>query len=135
MAMDRKEDCNMRRRSILGPILLITIGVLFALDYIWGKWDFSQTWPVILVVIGTVKLIERVVWEDQGYNNNGPRHWGPPWSHGTPPNPGAYPGAVPPPPPPGTAQTATPPPSATPEYPVYPSSMESGSKSGDGHAS
>src|SRR5580658_493906 len=95
-----KEASNMRRRrSVLGPILLITIGVLFALDYIGNRWDFSQTWPVILVVIGVVKLFERMVWDDSSYYGNGPRPWGPPWSHQatpTPPNASAYPGAVPP---------------------------------------
>ena len=133
-----------RRRSILGPIMLITVGVLFAMDYIWGRWDFSQTWPVILVVAGLVKLLERVVWDDPGYSyGNGPRPWGPPWGPGTPPagmppNPGAYPGPIPPPPP-GTAQAAPPspppPPGATPEYPTYPSYPSSSSESGDGHAS
>lgn len=132
-----------RRRSILGPILLITIGVLFALDYIGNRWDFSQTWPVILVVIGLVKLFERMVWDDPYYYGNGPRPWGPPWSHQAqqpPPNSSAFPGAVPPPP--GTAQAAPPPPppSATPEYPSYPTypptSSEHGSGgAGDGHAS
>jgi hypothetical protein len=141
-----------RHRSTLGPILLITIGALFALDYIDGRWSFSQTWPVILVVIGIVKLVERMVWDD-GYYGNGPRPWGPPWSHqatqqatNTPPGSTAYSGAVPPPP----HAAPPPPPGATPEYPTYPtyppasggSSLsehglnQSGSKQpGDGHAS
>ena len=130
-----------RRRSILGPIVLITVGVLFALDYIGNRWDFSQTWPVILVVIGIVKLFERMVWDDPAYYGNGPQPWGPPWTHQAPPAPnsGAYPGTVPPPP--GTAQAAPPPPpqpAGTPDYPTYPSypsSTELGNKPGDGHAS
>jgi hypothetical protein len=115
-----------RRRSILGPILLITIGVLFALDYIAGKWSFwSETWPVILVVIGIVKLAERMMWDDHAfYYNNGPRPWGPGAGPGGP----ATPGAVPPPPP--GAPGATPPTvntssaagdsASVTEYPAYP---------------
>ena len=55
-----------RVRSVAGPVILITLGVLFALDYIWGRWSFSQTWPVILIVLGAVKLVERLA-SDQGH--------------------------------------------------------------------
>ncbi len=45
-------------RSIAGPALLITIGVLSLLDNLHGPgWD--RTWPVILLVIGIIKLMER----------------------------------------------------------------------------
>ena len=40
--------------------VLITVGVLFALDHIWNTWAFRDTWPVILIVIGTVKIFERM---------------------------------------------------------------------------
>jgi len=132
-----------RRRSILGPILLITIGVLFALEYIWGKWSFwGETWPVILVVIGLVKLFERMVWEDHGSYYDG-RQWG----SGAPAGTTAYPTGYPtgysdavPPPPAGTSQSAPPPPpaaasSTTPEYPAYPTYPTSSGDPGDGHAS
>lgn len=87
----------MHRRSIMGPIILITLGVLFSLDYIWGMWDFWRTWPILLVVIGIVKLVERMAWEDHAYQPpnyppnftpGGPRPWAPP---------------PPPPPPAGTS--------------------------------
>ena len=55
-----------RTRSITGPVMLITIGALFALDYIWGRWSFSQTWPVILIVLGAVKLAQRLA-SDEGH--------------------------------------------------------------------
>ncbi len=49
-----------RARGLAGPLLLITVGVLFALDHIWGLWRFSQTWPVILIVLGAVKVVQRL---------------------------------------------------------------------------
>ena len=45
--------------AIRGPILLITVGVLFALDHN-GGYGFRQSWPVLLVVVGILKLLERV---------------------------------------------------------------------------
>ncbi len=44
--------------AIRGPILLITIGVLFALDYSSGI-RFWKTWPVLLIVLGVLHLLER----------------------------------------------------------------------------
>lgn len=43
-----------------GPVLLITIGVLFAIQQA-GLLSFSRTWPLILIVLGIMKLIERLV--------------------------------------------------------------------------
>src|SRR6266404_9279666 len=88
----------MRRNRILGPIILITIGVLFALDNIWGIADAWRFWPVILIVIGVVKLIDRLGYDDRGAYYGQPRPWGPS-------SPPASPPASPPPPPstvPGT---------------------------------
>ena len=45
--------------AIRGPILLITVGVLFALDHNGGH-GFRQSWPLLLVVAGILKLLERV---------------------------------------------------------------------------
>ncbi len=42
-------------QAIRGPIILITIGVLFAFDR-FTQFRFSQTWPVLLIVIGLLKL-------------------------------------------------------------------------------
>jgi Domain of unknown function (DUF5668) len=47
-------------QAIRGPILLITLGVLFAIQQA-GILAFSRTWPLILIVIGVTKLIERAV--------------------------------------------------------------------------
>jgi hypothetical protein len=45
-------------RAVRGPIILITIGTLFALDH-FTPWGFQQTWPVILIVIGLLTLMGR----------------------------------------------------------------------------
>ena len=85
-----------RNRSILGPIVLITIGVLFAMEHVWGMWSFWRTtWPVVLIVIGLVKLLERIGFETYDPAPPPPRPWGPPGPPLTPP-------IVTPPPPPGT---------------------------------
>ena len=44
--------------AIRGPILLITVGVLFVLDHN-GGYGFRQSWPILLVVVGILKLLER----------------------------------------------------------------------------
>jgi hypothetical protein len=45
------------RRGLMGPVILITIGVLFLLQEMHVA-SFSHLWPVILLVIGVVKLLE-----------------------------------------------------------------------------
>jgi len=44
--------------AIRGPILLITLGTLFAIDHM-GSFSFTRTWPVLLIVLGVLKLLER----------------------------------------------------------------------------
>lgn len=51
-------------QAIRGPILLITIGVLFAVQQS-GVLPFSHTWPLLIIVIGVLKLIERMVAQPQ----------------------------------------------------------------------
>lgn len=43
--------------AIRGPIMLITLGVLAAIDQFGGV-TFWRTWPVLLIVIGILKLAE-----------------------------------------------------------------------------
>jgi hypothetical protein len=45
---------------IRGPVILIALGVLFAIDQ-FGSYSFSRTWPVLLILFGLLKLLERVV--------------------------------------------------------------------------
>jgi hypothetical protein len=46
-------------QAIRGPILLISLGVLFAIHQA-GILSFSRTWPLIIIVIGLMKLFERM---------------------------------------------------------------------------
>ncbi|MGP8245601.1 MAG: LiaI-LiaF-like domain-containing protein [Bryobacteraceae bacterium] len=80
-------------RSIRGPVMLITVGVLFALQN-FTPYGFEQTWPVLLVVAGLLSLLGRVA---------------------APPPPPVNP-AAPPPYPPYTWPTATPPPPPAGDY-------------------
>jgi len=42
-----------------GPILLITVGVLMVIAYN-TPFSFSHTWPVLVIVFGLLKLLERM---------------------------------------------------------------------------
>ena len=84
-------------RAIKAPIMMITVGVLFALDS-FTPLSFSRTWPVLLVVAGLLSLGRR------SCRYNPPRgryqyraQWGPP-----------QPATPPPPPPPAAPTTAGP---------------------------
>jgi len=44
-------------RAIRGPLLLITLGTLFAIDH-FGHFSIWRTWPVLLIVLGVLKLVE-----------------------------------------------------------------------------
>ena len=46
-------------RAVRGPIILITIGTLFALDH-FTNYGVHQTWPVILIVVGLLTLAGRM---------------------------------------------------------------------------
>jgi len=44
-------------RGLMGPAVIITIGVLFLLDQMRGGYlSFGNTFPVILIVIGAISL-------------------------------------------------------------------------------
>ncbi|HEU0138582.1 MAG TPA: hypothetical protein VFQ79_02680 [Bryobacteraceae bacterium] len=47
-------------QAIRGPILLIALGVLFIVDHAGGP-PFRQTWPVLIILFGLLKLLERAV--------------------------------------------------------------------------
>ena len=44
--------------AIRGPILMMALGGLLALDSMGGM-SFHRTWPVLLIVFGVLKLAER----------------------------------------------------------------------------
>jgi hypothetical protein len=58
--MSNRIHCACRRctiRGMMGPAILITVGVLFLLDQMrHGYFSFSNTFPVILIVIGAISL-------------------------------------------------------------------------------
>ena len=57
--MSDRIRCNCRRctiRSLMGPAVIITVGILFLLEQTRSGFSFGQTWPVILVVIGIISL-------------------------------------------------------------------------------
>jgi hypothetical protein len=44
-------------RGLMGPAIIITVGVLFLLDQMrGGMFSFGNTYPVILIVIGAISL-------------------------------------------------------------------------------
>ncbi len=45
-------------RAVRGPLMLIALGSLFALDY-YANYPFTRTWPFLLIVFGILKLLER----------------------------------------------------------------------------
>ncbi|MGB7846751.1 MAG: DUF5668 domain-containing protein [Candidatus Acidiferrum sp.] len=52
-------------RGLMGPAILITLGVLFLLHQLQGgRFDFGSTWPVLLVVIGLLLLASSVAPRD-----------------------------------------------------------------------
>jgi len=46
-------------QAIRGPIMLITLGSLVAMDY-FDMYGFSRTWPLLIIVFGVLKLLEKV---------------------------------------------------------------------------
>jgi hypothetical protein len=54
----RKSGADLRNRSIAGPALLVTLGLIFLMDNLHGP-DWQRTWPFILLVLGILKLMER----------------------------------------------------------------------------
>jgi hypothetical protein len=46
-------------QAVRGPILLIALGSLAAMDNFLGV-DFTKTWPALLILGGLLKLLERM---------------------------------------------------------------------------
>jgi len=72
-------------QAVRGPIMLITLGSLVAIDYA-GVYGFWRTWPILIIVFGVLKLLERASAKPA-----------PPYTPNYPGNyPGQYPGNTPP---------------------------------------
>jgi len=49
----------MLMRAVRGPILLMALGILMSLHR-FQDISFSKTWPVLLILLGLMKLFERM---------------------------------------------------------------------------
>ena len=47
-----------RRGGLVGPAILITVGTIFLMDRWFPDFSFHRLWPLILIVIGLVRLLE-----------------------------------------------------------------------------
>jgi hypothetical protein len=78
-------------QAIRGPVLLVTLGILFAVHQA-GVLSLSRTWPLVIIVIGIMKLLERAgapahAWPNQpasGYPTSGAPPYGPQGGTGQP---------------------------------------------------
>jgi hypothetical protein len=89
--MSDRVRCSCARctiRGMIGPAVVITIGVLFLLQEVRGGYfGFDNTYPVILLVIGAILLASSLA-SNEGHVSSAP----PP----APPAPGSTPGLPPP---------------------------------------
>ena len=63
MADAQKVSCpcaQCRLRGLMGPVVLITIGVLFLLGE-YTRYGFFDLWPILLIVIGAVLVGQSMV--------------------------------------------------------------------------
>jgi hypothetical protein len=47
-------------RAVRGPLMLIAVGTLFALDH-FDQYKIWQTWPTLLILLGLLILAERAL--------------------------------------------------------------------------
>jgi fatty acid desaturase len=47
-------------QAVRGPIMLIALGTLVAMDY-FGVYGFGRTWPVLIILFGILKLLEKML--------------------------------------------------------------------------
>lgn len=69
----RNRTCHCLRcssHSLMGPAVLITIGVLFLLEQL-HVMQFGRSFPILLIVIGVVKIAQRSA-PDTGHIQPGP---------------------------------------------------------------
>lgn len=63
MANGQKNVCRCgacQVRGLMGPIVLITLGVLFLIGQ-YSRYGFWELWPVLLIVIGAVLVAQSLV--------------------------------------------------------------------------
>jgi len=52
-------DSHSLVQAVRGPLMLITLGSLIAMDY-FAVYSFWRTWPILIIIFGVLKLLERV---------------------------------------------------------------------------
>ncbi len=55
-----KDSYGYGARAFRGPIMIITVGILFALNN-FTPYSFGETWPVLIIVAGLISLLGRSV--------------------------------------------------------------------------
>jgi LiaI-LiaF-like transmembrane region len=92
-----------RAHGFMGPVVLITIGVLFLLDQLGhSHWmDFGSTWPALLIVIGLIMFLQH----NASAEGHVPREWPGRPGQPMPPYPPPPPVVTPPPVPPAGSIT------------------------------
>ena len=88
--MSNQVHCNCQRctiRGLRGPVIVVTIGVLFLLQEMRGGFfDFSNTYPVIIIVIGLLSLASALA-PSEGHICTAPIPPGVPPAPAVPPSP------------------------------------------------
>ncbi|MBV8781762.1 MAG: hypothetical protein JO353_10230 [Phycisphaerae bacterium] len=54
----RCQCARCRLSGLMGPVILITLGVLFLVGQYSHRYSFTDLWPILLIAIGAVKLLE-----------------------------------------------------------------------------
>lgn len=62
-------------RAVRGPLLLITLGTLLLLDR-FTYFGFSQSWPILVILLGALKLGERAALHAGDNRTQGPQAGG-----------------------------------------------------------
>ena len=77
-----------RRGGLVGPAVLITVGAIFMADRWWPGMSFHRLWPLILIVIGIVRLLEHSMSSGDTVYPAPPQNPPPPPNAPTPPGSG-----------------------------------------------
>jgi hypothetical protein len=89
--MSDRIRCSCQRctiRGLMGPVVVVTVGVLFLLSEMRGSFfDFGNTYPVILIVIGLISLASALASSEGHVSSVAPMPPAVPPAPGVPPSP------------------------------------------------
>jgi hypothetical protein len=89
--MSNRIRCTCQRctiRGLMGPVIVVTVGVLFLLQEMRGGFfDFGNTYPVILIVIGLISLASAMASSEGHVSSTPPAPPAIPPAQGVPPSP------------------------------------------------